>query len=536
MTKDHIYERAFDYPEPVAFVVDDEAQVRAFVSNALTSAGFRPMQLSSSSELEQALSDSIPQLIVLDLSLGDSDAIEVLRILDGIRFPGDVLLISGHDELTLDEVHQVGMRRGLNMVEPLHKPFRLEQLRERLDAARANVPARFDAGLAAALKNDWLELWYQPKIDLRSRLMCGAEALIRLRHPTYGMVPPGSFLPSPGDPLYRPLTDFVVEKAMQDWADFAAHKMTNRLAINVPASVLQRPDFVSHLRRHLPDDPRFPGLIVEITEDEAISDPELAREVAVQLKLYNVHVSIDDFGSGYSSLARLKELPFAEVKLDRSFVNGCATDRTKRAMCEAVVDLARRFHITSVAEGVETAEDLQVLVDIGYDVAQGFLFARPMMQRGLHPPHHVTRNQPAGPAMNEMPPLTLATGLRGPLQRCTQPLSGARSGTADRSGQRCLLPGDQNRSRTDARPRPVRGVPGQSRRPDSRRGQQSRRFAAARAGNWQAGRDANAALRHPTSGVRRRRLRGAPLVASQFAGAWPRRGGALDHSSCRRRH
>lgn len=379
MTKEHIYERAFDYPEPVGFVVDDEAQVRAFVSNALRSSGFKPMTLSSSGEVEAALRDTIPQLIVLDLSLGDSDAIEVLRILDGTRFAGDVLLISGHDELTLEEVEQIGIRRGLNMAEPLRKPFRLEQLRERLDKVRRDVPARFDAGLAAALHNDWLELWYQPKIELRTRMLCGAEALIRLRHPQHGVVPPGTFLPSPGDPLYRPLTDFIVEKAMRDWRSFAAHKMTNRLAINVPASVLQRPDFVTHLRRHLPDDPRFPGLIVEITEDEAISDPELAREVAVQLKLYNVHVSIDDFGSGYSSLARLRELPFAEVKLDRSFVNGCAQDRTKRAMCEAVVDLARRFRITSVAEGVETTDDLQVLSEMGYDVAQGFLFARPMM-------------------------------------------------------------------------------------------------------------------------------------------------------------
>jgi EAL domain-containing protein (putative c-di-GMP-specific phosphodiesterase class I) len=265
------------------------------------------------------------------------------------------------------------------MVEPLHKPFRLEQLRERLKAVHRDVPARFDASLAAALRHHWLELWYQPKIDLRTRLVCGAEALIRLRHPTHGVVPPSNFLPTPGDPLYRPLTDFIVEQALRDWKNFAAHKMTSRLAINVPASVLQRPDFVAHLRRHLPDDPRFPGLIVEITEDEAISDPELAREVAVQLKLYNVHVSIDDFGSGYSSLARLKELPFAEVKLDRSFVTGCAQDKTKRAMCEAVVDLARRFNITSVAEGVETQGDLHVLEDIGYDVAQGYLFARPMV-------------------------------------------------------------------------------------------------------------------------------------------------------------
>jgi EAL domain-containing protein (putative c-di-GMP-specific phosphodiesterase class I)/CheY-like chemotaxis protein len=379
MTKDHIYERSFDYPQPTAFVVDDEPQVRAFVSNVLTIAGFRPMQHSSSAEVQAALADVVPQVIILDLSLGDSDAVEVIRILSKARYRGDVVLISGHDEVTLEEVHKIGEHRGISMLEPLRKPFRVEQLRERLEQVRRDVPAQFDASLDAALKNNWLELWYQPKIDLRTRLVCGAEALIRLRHPTHGVVSPGNFLPAPGDPLYRPLTDFIVEKALKDWELFAEHKMNNRLAINVPASVLERPDFVAHLRQHLPNHPRFPGLIVEITEDEAINDPELAREVAVQLKLYNVHVSIDDFGSGYSSLARLKELPFAEVKLDRSFVMGCAHDKTKRAMCEAVVDLARRFNITSVAEGVENTEDLQVLVESGYDVAQGYLFARPMV-------------------------------------------------------------------------------------------------------------------------------------------------------------
>ncbi|MBI4923841.1 MAG: EAL domain-containing response regulator [Devosia nanyangense] len=379
MTKNNVYERAFDYPDPSAFVVDDEPQVRAFVSNVLATSGFKPSQFSSSSEVEAALADAMPQIVILDLSLGDSDAVEVIRILAMQRFQGDVLLISGHDATTMDAVHKIGERRGINMIEPLHKPFRIEQLRERLDAVRRDVPARFDASLDAALSNNWLELWYQPKIDLKSMLVCGAEALIRLRHPTHGIVPPSRFLPSPGDALYRPLTNFIVERSLLDWQIFAGHRMTDRLAINVPASVLQRPDFVSNLRRHLPGDPRFPGLIVEITEDEAISDPELAREIAVQLKLYNVHVSIDDFGSGYSSLARLEELPFAEIKLDRSFVTGCAHDAAKRAMCEAVVDLARRFNITSVAEGVETTEDLQVLIEIGYDIAQGFLFARPMM-------------------------------------------------------------------------------------------------------------------------------------------------------------
>jgi EAL domain-containing protein (putative c-di-GMP-specific phosphodiesterase class I) len=368
-----------DGSAPSAFVVDDEPQVRSFVSNVLATAGFRTDQFSSSSEVEAALPRLMPQLIILDLSLGDSDAIEVIRALAAVRYRGDVLLISGHDSATLDEVQKIGRLRGIKMLEALRKPFRIDQLRERIAPVRRDPPARSDASLEAALQHQWLELWYQPKIDLRSRLVCGAEALIRLRHPEFGIVSPGEFLPPAGDPLYRPLTDFIVQQSLHDWGLFAANKMTNRLAINVPASVLQRPDFVAHVRRHLPNHPRFPGLIVEITEDEAISDPELAREIAVQLKLYNVHVSIDDFGQGYSSLSRLQELPFAEIKLDRAYVTGCAHDPEKRAMCQAVADLAQRFNITSVAEGVETRDDLEVLIETGYDVAQGFLFARPMM-------------------------------------------------------------------------------------------------------------------------------------------------------------
>jgi EAL domain-containing protein (putative c-di-GMP-specific phosphodiesterase class I) len=267
---------------------------------------------------------------------------------------------------------------------PLHKPFRIAELQSRLTQVRDRPPA--PAGvleLEAALRNNCLELWYQPKVDLKTMRICGAEALIRLRDPVRGVLPPSEFLPPAGDRLYFPLSDFVVKRALADWPAFARTGMVERLAVNVPASVLQRPDFVATIRANLPRHPTFPGLIVEITEDEAIQDPELAREIAVQLKLYDVYVSIDDFGSGYSSLARLKELPFAEIKLDRRFVAGCSGDESKRGMCKAVIELARRFGLTSVAEGVERDADLMVLKEIGYSVGQGYLLGKPMPRDDL---------------------------------------------------------------------------------------------------------------------------------------------------------
>ena len=362
-----------------AFIVDDDPQIRSVVGNVLTTSGYIAHQVASGLEVEAALLQWPPAVIVLDLSLGNSDAIEVIRNLGAMQYRGAVILLSGRDALTVSEVQEIGKRRGLTMLEPLSKPFRVEALRDRLAEARTlEERAPSDISLEAAIKNSWLELWYQPKIDLRTMLICGAEALIRLRHPIHGIVPPKDFLPRPNDPLYHALTDYVVRRSLLDWTTFAENRMTSRIAVNVPASVLQRPGFVANLRDYLPRHPRFPGLIVEITEDEAITDPELAREIAVQLKLYDVYVSIDDFGAGYSSLQRLTELPFAEIKLDRSYVQGCAKDERRREICQRVAELAKRFGIVAVAEGVEATDDLQVLMQMGYDVGQGYLFAKPM--------------------------------------------------------------------------------------------------------------------------------------------------------------
>jgi EAL domain-containing protein (putative c-di-GMP-specific phosphodiesterase class I) len=232
--------------------------------------------------------------------------------------------------------------------------------------------------LAEALRNRWLELWYQPKIDLKSMKVCSAEALVRTRHPKRGIIYPASFLPPPGDPQYMPLTNFVIQRALADWNYFAKRDVLLKLAVNVPVSVMRTFGFMPFLRQSLPTDPRFPGLIVEVTEDEAICEPEWMQELAAQLNLYDISLSIDDFGSGYSSLSRLRDLPCTEVKLDRAFVSNCSSDQGKQLLCGAAIDLAHGFGATVCAEGVENVEDLHTLIGLRCDTAQGFLFAEPM--------------------------------------------------------------------------------------------------------------------------------------------------------------
>ncbi len=373
---------------PLAYVLDDETAVATMICKQLTMLGMEAWQYNDPGPFFKAVKVSRPNLVVLDLALGRSDAVEVIQKLEGLNFAGKVLLISGRDERTLGEIEKIGRSRGLHMLHSLQKPFRAADLKERWSQQLEPLPAtprsispersKPVTDLAEAIQKGWLELWYQPKINLRTLTVGGAEALIRARHPVHGIISPVDLLPPAGDPLYHPLSSFVLHSAIEDWPVFVDKGYPLKLAINVPASALNVPAFVDEVRRAIPCDNRFPGLIIEITEDEIIADPQGIGEVMTRLRLYNTTISIDDFGSAHSSLSRVKDLPFSEIKLDRSFVAGCASDPLKRGLCQTVVDLAHRFDASTCAEGIETIDDLRCLVGLGFDSGQGFLFAKPM--------------------------------------------------------------------------------------------------------------------------------------------------------------
>jgi EAL domain-containing protein (putative c-di-GMP-specific phosphodiesterase class I)/FixJ family two-component response regulator len=376
----------------LAFVLDDEPKIGTVICKMLAGIGVGARPFVSAEKCLEEVSRCGPDLVIMDLALGDTDAVEVMRRLESLKFHGKVLLISGRTETILAEFEQIGRTHSLFMLPSLPKPFRVAEMIERLHALPTLRVSR-SAGeegrseprpthprvtLQEALRRNWLEVWYQPKIDLRTLVVCGAEALIRVRHPEHGVIGPGDFLPAAGDPLYKPLSFFVVRRAMTEWAVFAAKGFPLKFAVNVPVSVLSAPGFVDLVRQMMPHDARFPGLILEVTEDEFVRDPESLREVATQLKLYNAWISIDDFGTAYASLSRLTDLPFIELKLDRSFVSNCASDTLKYALCQTVVDLAARFKASLCAEGVETADDLRCVTKLGFDSAQGFFLAKPM--------------------------------------------------------------------------------------------------------------------------------------------------------------
>jgi EAL domain-containing protein (putative c-di-GMP-specific phosphodiesterase class I)/CheY-like chemotaxis protein len=377
----------------LAYVLDDEPQVRTFVCKILASIGYVARQFAGLVPFFSDLRNVAPELIVLDLILGQSDAIEVIRYLDAFHYKGKVLLISRRDFVTLSDIQRIGEDHGLTMLPPLQKPFRAADLRNRLAAAaeaeneqlraKSHVPEQSDPRQvqidpAEALRNCWLRLWYQAKIDLKSMTVCGAEALLRASHPELGIISPANFLPPSGSAIYQPLTKFVVLQAMADWENLAKQGQPLKLAINVPLSALYSPWFVDLVRKSLPRKPNFPGLIVEVAEGDVLIKASGIREIAAQLKLYNVGISLNDFGEPHFSLARLRDLPCVELKLHRSHVSGCETDTAKQSFCAGAVELACGFGLTVCADGVENVGDLRTLIELGCQSANGFLFAKPM--------------------------------------------------------------------------------------------------------------------------------------------------------------
>lgn len=243
-------------------------------------------------------------------------------------------------------------------------------------AAPAPLPPRIS--INEALRKNWLEIWYQPKIDLKRKCLAGAEALARIRHPQYGLVLPGDFLPADEDHGIVELTEHALLATLHNWSIFDQAGFNLQLAINLPVTTLVDLPIARLVQEHRPKAEHWPGLILEVTEDQVVRDLALSQKIADQLKISGITISIDDFGAGYSSFSSLRELAFAELKVHQSFVKNCAADATNAAICQTAIDLAHRFGSKAVAEGIESAADLHALQLMNCDFGQGVLIAPPM--------------------------------------------------------------------------------------------------------------------------------------------------------------
>jgi EAL domain-containing protein (putative c-di-GMP-specific phosphodiesterase class I) len=235
--------------------------------------------------------------------------------------------------------------------------------------------------LRRAVEGDELVLHYQPKVDLRSKAVVGAEALLRWPHAKRGMVPPGKFIPlAEQTGLMRPLTRWVLDRAVREARAWERGGHPLPVAVNVSARNLQDRLIVDDVAEAILANDFDPShLQIEVTESAVMADEIRAAEMLNGLKAKGVDVSIDDFGTGYSSLRLLRRLPVSELKIDRSFVMGMGGEAGEdTAIVRSTNDLGHNLGLTVVAEGVENEWTLDLLSAFGCDLAQGYFIARPM--------------------------------------------------------------------------------------------------------------------------------------------------------------
>jgi EAL domain-containing protein (putative c-di-GMP-specific phosphodiesterase class I) len=237
------------------------------------------------------------------------------------------------------------------------------------------------ARIRQGLQDGEFVLYYQPKVNMRTGAVIGAEALIRWQHPERGLLAPSAFLPAiENHPICIDVGEWMIASALRQMADWKGQGLDLPVSVNIDAMQLQKEDFSLRLSQLLDQQPQVPPrwLCLEILETNALDDIALVSDIMRRCQALGVRFALDDFGTGYSSLTYLKRLGAEEIKIDQSFVRDMLVDPDDLAIVQGVIGLAQAFHRDVIAEGVETAEHGARLLPLGCHLAQGYGIARPM--------------------------------------------------------------------------------------------------------------------------------------------------------------
>lgn len=372
-------------------IVDDDDYQRNLLTKMLTTIGVIDIKQAASAMAALEIAIGLPDrlhVIISDLDMPDVDGMEFLRLLSEKKTGAAVLVVSGKHESILRSVGLMAREYGLTLLGTISKPARIPVLREILSAHLQRPEARSSgpSGPVSAeevlqgLELGQFEPFFQPKVELETRRVCGAEALMRWRHPERGILSPDLFIGvAEQNGLIDRMTWVVLEKSMAQVRNWIAG------GIDIPASVNFSQASLADTRlsnkvydvlsRH---GLRPEYLIVEVTETLAMTELAHSLETLSRMRIKGFGLSIDDFGTGHSSLQQLSRVPYTELKIDRVFVHGAAAQPHLAAVVESSVSIARKLGLKSVGEGIETEEDWVFLRQIGCDIGQGYYIAKPM--------------------------------------------------------------------------------------------------------------------------------------------------------------
>lgn len=331
-------------------------------------------------------------VVICDLNMPEMNGVEFIRHASKTGFDGGIILLSGENKRMLETAYGVAKTHDANILGAMAKPINPEELQAAMGRLQPHsnnkrnfIPqapiteAQLRNGIAGS-ETDSVKLVFQPKIEVSTGKIVGVETLARWWNKDRGILGPGAFIPLAEEKaLIDDLTNTIYIKAVQQAAQWQSEGIKLRTAINFSVNSFSRQDFCDFLIRTVQQygiDPS--SLLLEITETQAMSIAVDCLESIIGMRLNRFGLSIDDFGTGNSSLAQLKNIPFTELKVDRAFVTGAEHNESALAILEASISLARKLEMVVVAEGVETREDWDLVERLGVDYVQGFYCAKPM--------------------------------------------------------------------------------------------------------------------------------------------------------------
>lgn len=375
-------------------LLDDDPFMLRLLDSMLKGLGYR--NISCFEKGVDALSrceGQVPDVILLDINMPDMDGIEFVRHLGLRHSTCSLILISGERERMLEATHKLALAHRLVVLGTLHKPataFGLSGLLDRWVPAKIAAVAAFvknytAAELRAAICNGELVNYYQPKVAVSTGEIIGVETLVRWQHPVDGIVFPDRFITLAEEHgLIGDLTRCVLSQALEQAAIWQQSGICLRVAINVSMDDIADLGFADYVNAETMRAGVMPeSLVLEVTESRLMQKLTTSLDVLTRLSLKRFSLSIDDFGTGHSSLAQLRDLPFDELKIDQSFTHDAWQNPRLRSLFDASLSLARELGIEVVAEGVEDAEDWAFLRSRHCDIAQGYYIARPMPASAL---------------------------------------------------------------------------------------------------------------------------------------------------------
>jgi len=387
-------ERRLGESTPIAglrfLVVDDHAVQRAALIEMMHALGARHIEEADDGRAALAAMQASGRhdIVITDLDMPGMDGMEFIRHLGEARQPVAVILTSVHDRALIASVAAMTEAYGIRLLGSIEKPATphklaaLIALYERPLAAAtaaASAPAS-DAEISAALAARLFEPLFQPKIDLATGRMTGTEALARWRHPQQGMIGPYAFIPAlEASRRIDELTWIMLEKAAAACRNWRMKGLDATVSVNLSLATLSATHCADRIGDLVHAQALEPGhVVLEVTETAAMSNIARVLENLARLRMKGFGLSIDDYGTGYSSLQQLARIPFTELKIDQSFVMRALDRDSCRAIVESSIDIARKLGLTVVAEGVETRGDWELLKSLGCHIAQGYFIARPM--------------------------------------------------------------------------------------------------------------------------------------------------------------